>query len=118
MSLMMMDLSAAFNSIDHSILTSVLSNKFGMKDMALKRFYSYLQPRSFKVAVNGKYSEEKQLKYGVPQGSSSGANLFNLYCSMLNNVVPSDLHLSGFVDDHTVRKEFKANDRSVELQTK
>ena len=113
-----MDLSAAFYTIYHLILLSVLSNKFGIKDTALKWFNNYLQPRSFKVAVNGKYSEEKQLTYGVPQGSCSGANLFNLGCSMLNNVVPSDLHLSGFADDHSVRKEFKANHRSAELQMK
>ena len=37
---------------------------------------------------------------------------------MLNDVVPSDLHLSGFTDDHSVRKEFKTNDRSAEMQTK
>ena len=113
-----MDLSAAFNTFDHSILTSVLSNNFEIKDTALKWFNSYLQPRSFKVAVNWKYSEEKQPIYGVLKGSCLGPNLFNLYCSMLNNVVPSDWHLSGFVDDHSVRKEFKANDRSAELQTK
>ena len=78
--------------------------------MALKWFNSYLQPRSFKVTVNVKYPEEKQLTYDVSQASSLGANLFNLYCSMLNNVVPSDFHLSGFADDHSVRKEFTAND--------
>ena len=115
---MVMDLSAAFDTIDHSILTSVLSNNFGIKDTALKWFNSYIQPRSFKVAINGKYSEEKQLTYSVPVGSCSGANLFNLYCSMLNNVVPLDVHLSGFADDHSVRKELKANDRSAKLQTK
>ena len=46
------------------------------------------------------------------------AYLFNLYCSTLNDIVPSDLHLSGFADDHAVRKEFKVNDRNAELQTK
>ena len=100
MSLTVMDLSTAFDTIDHSILTSVLINKFGIKDTALKWFNSYLQPKSFKVAVNGKYSEVKQLLFGVPQGSCLGANLFNLYCSTIYNVVPSDLHLSGFADDH------------------
>ena len=83
-----------------------------------KWFISYLQPRSFKVAVNGKYSEEKQLSCSVSQGSCSGTELFNLYCSMLNDVVPSDLHLSGFADDHSVRKEFKANDRSCRTANK
>ena len=35
-----------------------------------------------------------------------------------NDIIPSDLHLSGFADDHSVRKEFRANDRNAELQTK
>ena len=118
MSLTVLDLSATFDTVDHSILTSTLNSKFGIDDMALKCFNSYLQPRSFKVVVNGKYSEEKQLTYSVPQGSCSGAFLFNLYCSTLNDVAPLDLYFSGFADDHSVRKEFKANDRSAELQTR
>ena len=118
MSLTVLDLSAAFDTVDHSILTSTLKTKFGINELALKWFDSYLQPRSIKVAVNGKYSDEKQLTYSVPQGSCSGAYLFNLYCSTLNDIVPSDLHLSGFADDHSVRKEFRANDRNAELQTK
>ena len=68
--------------------------------------------------MNGKYSDEKQLTYSVPQGSCSGAYLFNLYCSTLNDIIPSDLHFSGFADDHSVRKEFRANGRNAELQTK
>ena len=118
MSLTVLDLSAILNTVDHSILTSILKTKFGINELALKWFDSYLKPRSFKVAVNGKYSDEKQLTYSVPQGSCSGAYLFNLYCSTLNDIVPSDLHLSGFADNHSVRKEFRANDRNAELQTK
>ena len=115
MSLTVLDLSPIFDTIDHSILTSILNNKFRINDKALKWFSSYLQPRLFKVAVNGKYSEEKQLTYSIPQGSCSGANLFNVYCSMFNDVVPLDLHLNGFAGDHSVRKKFKANGRSAEL---
>ena len=118
MSLTALDLSTAFDTVNHSILISTLKTKFGINELALKWFDSYLQPRSFKVAVKGKYSDEKQLTYSVPQGSCSGAYLFNLYCSTLNDIVPSDLHLSGFADDHAVRKEFKANDRNAELQSK
>ena len=118
MSLTALDLSTTFDTVDHSILISTLKTKFGFNGLALKWFDSYLQPRSFKVAVNRKYSDEEQLTYSVPQGSCSGAYLFNLYCSTLNDIVPLDLHLSGFADDHAVRKEFKANDRNAELQTK
>ena len=118
MFLTVLDLSATFNTVYHSILTSTLKSKFGIDELALKWFDSYLQPRSFKVAVNGQCSDKKQLTYSVPQGCCSGAYLFNLYCSTLNNIVPSNLHLSGFADDHSVRKQFRADDRYAELQTK
>ena len=61
---------------------------------------------------------QKQLTYSVSQGSCTGAYLFNLYCSTLNDIVPWNLHLSGFADNHSVKKEFRANDRNAELQTK
>ena len=45
MYLTMLDLSATFNTVNHSILTSTLKNKFGIDELALKWFNSYLQPR-------------------------------------------------------------------------
>ena len=63
------------------------------------------------------HSKEISLKYGVPQGSAAGANIFNLYCSTLSEIIPSDLHLSGFADDHSVRREFNANSRTDERST-
>ena len=47
-----------------------------------------------------------------------GANIFNLYCSPLQEVIPKDLELSGFADDHSVRKHFKAGSMQQELKTK
>ena len=49
--LVMLDLSAAFDTVDHDILLQILENKFGVKDKALDWFRSYLQPRNFKVCV-------------------------------------------------------------------
>ena len=46
--------------LPNSILISTLKTKFRINDLALKWFDNYLQPRSFKVAVIGKYSDEKQ----------------------------------------------------------
>ena len=54
----------------------------------------------------------------MPQGSCTGANLFNLYCSPLKDVVPADLHLSGFADDHSIRGTFKAGHIQQERATK
>ena len=71
-SLTAIDLSAAFDTVDHAILLAILSNKFGITGMALKWFDSYLCPRSFKVAVEGVYSKDKDLTITVPQGSYAG----------------------------------------------
>ena len=117
-SLTAIDLSAAFDTVDHTILLAILSNKFGITGKALKWFDSYLCPRSFKVAVEGVYSKDKDLTVSVPQGSCAGAAIFNLYCSPLEDVVPNNLQLSGFADDHSVRNTFKASDRNAEIDTK
>ena len=116
-SLVALDLSAAFDTVDHEVLLSILSNKYGIKGKALKWFDQYLRPRSFKVTVNGVYSKDKDLMVSVPQGSCVGANIFNLYCSPLQDVAPDDLQLSGFADDHSVRKAFKAGNTNEEINT-
>ena len=116
-SLVALDLSAAFDTVDHDILLSVLRNKYGIDGKDLKWFNEYLRPHSFKVAINGIYSKERNLEVSVPQGSCAGANIFNLYCSPLQDVVPKDLQLSGFADDHSVRRSFKACNRQEESDT-
>ena len=47
----------------------------------------------------------------------AGSNVFNLYCSTLQEVIPSDLQLSGFADDHSLHREFSANARADEDNT-
>ena len=116
-SLVALDLSAAFDTVNHDILLSILRNKYGINGKALKQFDEYLRPRSFKVAVNGVYSKERNLEVSVPQGSCAGANIFNLYCSPLQDIVPEDLQLSGFADDHSIRKAFKAGNTNAERET-
>ena len=85
-SLMALDLSAAFDRVDHQL--KMLMDKFGVTNRALHWFEEYLQPRSFRVLINKSYSKEIDLKYSVPQGSAARANVFNLYCSMLQEVIP------------------------------
>ena len=118
-SLVAIDLSAAFDTVDHTILLNILNCKFGITGKALKWFDSYLRPRSFKVLVDDNHqSKEKSLEVSVPQGSCAGANLFNIYCSPLEDVVPADLQLSGFADDHSIRGTFKAGNKHQEKATK
>lgn len=96
------DLSAAFDTVDHSVMKTVLSSKFGVQDQALKWFDSFLCPRMMKVQVGSSVSDVRTFGFSVPQGSTSGANLFNLYSSTLEEVIPADLCLNGFADDHSI----------------
>ena len=45
--LILLDLSAAFDTVDHQVLLNILERKFGIKDVALKWFKSYLQNSGF-----------------------------------------------------------------------
>ena len=77
--LVMLDLSAALDTIDHSSLLETLGSGFGVGRTALKWFTSYLSQRTQQVQINGTLSEKKQLTTGVPQGSCLGPVLFTIY---------------------------------------
>ena len=98
--LAMLDLSAAFDTIDHHILISRLQNSFGFRDKALDWISSYLTQRTQTVCVNNTYSDSATLRYGVPQGSVLGPVLFVLYASPVSDVISRHgmLHES-FADD-------------------
>ena len=87
--LVLLDLSAAFDTIDHQILLSRLSERFGVKDTALKWFASYLSERYQSVVINGVESDIQELQFGVPQGSVLGPILFILYTSPLGELLQS-----------------------------
>ena len=75
---LVLDLSAAFGAIDHSILLSRLSYSFSISDTVLAWFTSYLTDRIQTISVNGSKSLPAPLHYGVPQGSVLGpSSLFS-----------------------------------------
>ena len=49
--MIILDLSAAFDTVDHELLLKVLNHKFGVTDMALEWYKNYLIPRNFKVLL-------------------------------------------------------------------
>ncbi|VDI39690.1 Hypothetical predicted protein, partial [Mytilus galloprovincialis] len=61
------DLSAAFDTVDHSILIKVLEYQYGVNGTTLKWIVSYLRPRSCRVNISSTTSSERQLECSVPQ---------------------------------------------------
>ena len=76
--LLLLDLSAAFDTVDHNTSLHRLQFTFGINGKVLSWFSSYLSERSQQIAINEKLSAEFRLQCGVPQGSCLGLLLFTL----------------------------------------
>jgi hypothetical protein len=76
--LVLLDLSAAFDTINHTILIRHLHD-MGVRDFALKWWSSYLVDRTQSVTIDGVCSQPTILQFGVPQGSVLSPVLFTLY---------------------------------------
>ena len=85
--LVLLDLSAAFDTLNHRILLNRLSTRFGITDSALSWIQSYLEDRTQLISVNGIDSDRIKLDIGVPQGSVLGPLLFTLYTTPLADII-------------------------------
>ena len=85
--LILLDLSAAFDTIDHSLLYDCLHDWFGLDGTVLLWIKSYLSNRKQKIKIGDSFSEAVILPFGVPQGSVLGPLLFTLYTSPLSQVI-------------------------------
>ena len=95
-----LDLSKAFDTVDHSIIISKLEH-YGIRGIALQWFKNYLLNRYQIVKFKNSQSEKKMIKCGVPQGSVLGPLLFLLY---VNDIFKSSEKLSFilFADDTNI----------------
>ena len=109
------DLSAAFDTVDHNILLNVLEDRFGIKNSSLKWVDSYLRPRSLRVCVGDAYSSVLSLDFSVPQGSGAGPSFYSAYASTVRDIAPATVDIHGYADDHALKKAFKASSRTDEI---
>ena len=103
--LLLLDLSAAFDTIDYQILLSHLNSVFGIQSAALQWFQSYLSDRYQSTSVNNLSSSPSQLMYDVPQGSVLGPILFALYTTPLSDIIANhSVNHQLFTDDTQLQK--------------
>ncbi|XP_072046343.1 uncharacterized protein [Amphiura filiformis] len=87
--LLMLDLSAAFDTVDHGILLERLAGDFGIKGKVQNWFKTYLEGRTGRVHIDGVFSDDKSLIYGVPQGSVIGPQAFTYYTRRVGQIIES-----------------------------
>ena len=104
-----LDLSKAFDVIDHKILETKLYH-YGFRGKFLEFILSFIKDRQYFVYINGKNSDTKTVNIGVPQGSTLGPLLFLLYINDMTNCSP-DLFLTQFADDSTIT--YSSNDLTL-----
>ena len=102
-----MDLLAAFDTVNHNLLRSILNEQYGITGEALKWIDSYLRPRGYCVSINSSLSTHKNTPFSVPQGSCLEPFLYLAYTGTLEDILePSKGDWTGFADDHTLCKSF------------
>src|SRR5664279_2501024 len=85
----LLDLSAAFDTVDQDILIERLFRSYGIRSSALSWFRSYLSDRKQSVQFNGNASTVRNLRFGVPKGLVLGPLLFILYTADLGSLMRS-----------------------------
>ena len=139
-SLIVCNLLAAFDTINHQTLIEVLSKYYGVGGTALKWFKSYLENHKFYISIDENKSTSRDLHFSVPQGSCAAPSLFGIYCSTLQEIIPKEggldsnqsngtrkqrawcapsigsTLLNGFADDHSLNKGFRP-DHEEEVST-
>ena len=112
--LVLLDLSAAFDTVDHNILLSRLQNHLGIEDTALAWCKSYLHNRTQHVCIGTAISDPVVLNYSVPQGSVLGPQWFTLYTLPIRDIILKfNLNYHVYADDTQLYITFKSSQENA-----
>ena len=116
--MVMLDLSAAFDTVNHDVLLERLSVRYGVKDTAHNWIQSYLHERRQFILIDGHRSQEQVKQCDVPQGSVLGPNLYEDYTAApIGDIFRKHgISFSIYADDKLAYLEFDHTDIVMALQ--
>jgi len=95
-----LDLSAAFDTVNHGILLERLQSEFSIRGTPLAWLQLYLEGRTQFVKLGGHQSPFVKLEVGIPQGSVLGLLLYTVYCSPVGDIITDHgVHYHQYADD-------------------
>ncbi len=109
--LVLLDLNAVFDTVNHNILLERLENLVGLSGMVLKWFRSYLEGRGYYVSIGEHKSKRTSMICGVPQGSIIAPLLFCLYMLPLSQIM-NQIAYHSYADDTQIYLALSPNDYS------
>ena len=110
---LLMDLSQAFDCLPHDLIIAKL-HAYGSDKASVRLMHSYLTDRYQRVKINNPYSLWSLIKHGVPQGSTLGPILFNIFlCDKFFMI--GNIHIASSADDNT---PYSVENSQYDLETK
>ena len=119
--LILLDMSAAFDTIPHQLFLDRLQETFGLSGSALQWFRSYFKARAQRIAINGEMSTTDELEIGLPQGSGAGPFGYKTYTKPIGYIIKMlayHINYNMFADDNQLHNALSPNSVSSQLTAK
>ena len=114
--LVMLDLSAAFDTLEHTILLDRLSRYFGFSHTVLRWISSYLTGRIQSITIGNTTSSSRIIEFGAPRGSILGPLLFILYTGPIHDIISAhNLDCMFYADDSQLYITIDPHDQRLAL---